>query len=54
MESNIQVAGEAVFVDDIPYLPGELHGAFASTNVANAKIDSVDASRALVSLENIS
>ena len=50
VESNIQVAGEAEYADDIPYLPGELHGAFARTNVANAKIDRVDPSKALVSI----
>ena len=41
--------GEAEFADDIPMLPNELHGAFVQTSFANAKIDSVDASKALVS-----
>lgn len=42
--------GEAVYMDDIPTLPGELHGAFVQTKYAKAKLKSADASEALVSL----
>ena len=47
--SCLSRTGEAEFADDIPMLPNELHGAFVQTSFANAKIDSVDASKALVS-----
>lgn len=47
VESAIQVAGEAEYADDLPVLPGELHGAFVLSTHANAKIDNVDASLAL-------
>lgn len=47
LESSTQISGEAVYMDDVPYLPNELHGAFVQTTVANAKIKSVDSSEAL-------
>lgn len=39
--------GEATYLDDIPYLPNELHGALVQATQANAKISYVDASEAL-------
>lgn len=39
--------GEATYLDDIPYLPNELHGALVQATQANAKISHVDASEAL-------
>ena len=42
-------AGEAEYVDDQPALPGELHGHYVLSTIANAKIGNIDASKALVS-----
>lgn len=39
--------GEATYLDDIPYLPNELHGALVQATQANAKVAYVDASEAL-------
>lgn len=47
LESATQISGEATYLDDVPYLPNELHGAFVHTTVANAKIKSVDTTEAL-------
>ncbi|XP_063888909.1 uncharacterized protein LOC135115838 isoform X1 [Scylla paramamosain] len=47
LESATQISGEATYLDDIPYLPSELHGALVQTTHANAKISHVDASEAL-------
>ncbi|XP_063609254.1 uncharacterized protein LOC134783340 [Penaeus indicus] len=47
VESATQISGEAVYLDDIPTLPGELHGAFVQTKYAKAKLKSTDASQAL-------
>ncbi|KAK7027383.1 hypothetical protein SK128_013597 [Halocaridina rubra] len=47
LESATQISGEAVYMDDVPYLPNELHGAFVQTTVANAKIKSVNTTEAL-------
>lgn len=47
VESATQISGEAVYLDDIPTLPGELHGAFVQTKYAKAKLKSTDASPAL-------
>ncbi|XP_064107764.1 uncharacterized protein LOC135216406 [Macrobrachium nipponense] len=47
IESATQISGEALYMDDIPYLPNELHGAFVQTTVANAKIKSIDTADAL-------
>lgn len=44
---DFAIVGEATYLDDIPYLPKELHGAFVQTTHANAKIAYVDASEAL-------
>lgn len=41
--------GEAEYGDDQQKMHGELYGVFVQTTVANAKIVSVDATRALVS-----
>ncbi|XP_028039591.1 xanthine dehydrogenase/oxidase-like [Bombyx mandarina] len=47
LESLIQCAGEAEYVDDIPSLPYEVFGAFVLSTVALGQIASIDASEAL-------
>jgi len=49
LEARAQCSGEAQYTDDIPLRPGELHGAFVQSTVANCQIDSIDPSEALVS-----
>ena len=44
------ILGEAEYVNDIPIQFGELFGAYVLTTVANAKLQKVDASEALVVL----
>jgi xanthine dehydrogenase/oxidase len=48
-EGKSQCTGEAVYVNDLPIVPGELCAAFVSSTVANCELDSVDPSDALVS-----
>ncbi|KAK3581541.1 hypothetical protein CHS0354_031882 [Potamilus streckersoni] len=48
LEAKAQVTGEAEYVNDIPLQPGELHAAFVISTVGNAKIQSIDASAALL------
>ena len=43
-----QVTGEAVFINDLAPMPGELHAAFVVTQEGNAHIKSIDTSAALV------
>ena len=43
-----QASGEARFVDDIPPLLGELHASFVTSAFANAQINKIDPSDALV------
>ena len=45
----VQASGEAQYTTDIPALPNELAGAFVLTTKGNAKIASVDISKAEVS-----
>lgn len=40
--------GEAVYLDDVPALPNELHGAFVQSAEANARISSIDTTEAMV------
>ncbi|RXG57174.1 Xanthine dehydrogenase [Armadillidium vulgare] len=47
LESRLQISGEAEYLDDIPYLPGELHGYFVQSTIARGKIKSIDASKCL-------
>ncbi|XP_053383995.1 uncharacterized protein LOC123535767 isoform X2 [Mercenaria mercenaria] len=47
LEGKAQVTGEAVYINDLPPAPGELHAAFAVTTVGNAKIASIDISAAM-------
>lgn len=47
LESATQISGEATYLDDVPYLPNELHGALVQTTRANAKISQVNTSEAL-------
>ncbi|KAK4325143.1 hypothetical protein Pmani_004297 [Petrolisthes manimaculis] len=51
LESATQISGEATYLDDVPYLPNELHAALVLTTQANAKIKFVDATEALVFVE---
>ena len=46
----LKASGEAEYVNDIPAYKQELCGAMVVTTLANAVIDSVDPSPALVSL----
>lgn len=41
------VAGEAVYIDDMPELPGTLHAAFVLSPVAHGRLNGIDASEAL-------
>ncbi|XP_068235894.1 uncharacterized protein [Palaemon carinicauda] len=47
LESASQISGEAVFLDDIPAMPNELHAAFVLSAVAKARLANVDPSEAL-------
>ncbi|KFB50601.1 AGAP005637-PA-like protein [Anopheles sinensis] len=47
LEGLAQCAGEAEFINDMPALPNELHGAFVLTNEINCRIVQIDASEAL-------
>ena len=47
---SVWFSGEAEFIDDQPALPDELYGHYVLSTIANAKIDSIDASKALVRL----
>jgi xanthine dehydrogenase/oxidase len=49
IEADVQCTGEAKYVNDIPSLPNEVYGAFATAKKVHGKIASIDASRALVS-----
>lgn len=48
-EGMIQCAGEALFSDDIPPIADEVFASFVLSTVANAEIESIDGSKALVS-----
>nr|BAS67018.1 aldehyde oxidase [Penaeus japonicus]BBC28100.1 aldehyde oxidase [Penaeus japonicus] len=47
LESAAQISGEAVYLDDVPALPNELHGAFVQSTEANARISSIDTTEAM-------
>ncbi|XP_070000799.1 uncharacterized protein [Penaeus vannamei] len=47
LESAAQISGEAVYLDDVPALPNELHGAFVQSAEANARISSIDTTEAM-------
>ncbi|XP_012221434.1 xanthine dehydrogenase/oxidase isoform X2 [Linepithema humile] len=47
IESIHQTSGEAQYCNDLPPYPGEVFCAFVSTEIANGKIESIDASKAL-------
>ncbi|KAG8313194.1 hypothetical protein J6590_006752 [Homalodisca vitripennis] len=47
VEAIYQCSGEAQYVDDIPELPGELHGALVLTTVGQGTITSIDSSQAM-------
>ena len=46
--NSLQAAGEALYTNDIPAFPGELHAEFVITSKGNAKIQNIDPSKALV------
>ena len=47
--AQLQTTGEAQYTNDIPHMDGELYAAFVLTTVANANIDKIDTSKAMVS-----
>ncbi|KAB7507046.1 Indole-3-acetaldehyde oxidase [Armadillidium nasatum] len=47
LESRLQISGEAEYLDDIPFLPGELHGYFVQSTIGRGKIKSIEASKCL-------
>ena len=49
-EARLQCTGEAIYANDIPILPSELHAAFVYSTMANCELDAVDTSVAMVSL----
>ena len=48
-EARLQCTGEAIYANDIPILPSELHAAFVYSTIANCELDVVDTSVAMVS-----
>ena len=48
LESEQQISGEAEYLDDIPPLPHELHGAFVQTSIAKGKIVTISVEKCLV------
>lgn len=52
-EARLQCTGEAIYANDEPILPGELHAAFVYSTVANCELDTVDPTPALVKIRNI-
>lgn len=46
-EARLQCTGEAIYVNDIPEIPGELHAAFVYSTIANCDLDTVDPTEAL-------
>lgn len=49
--SNLQASGRAVYINDIAGQPGECFAEFVLSTEANAKIQSIDPSEALVNLD---
>lgn len=49
LEAQIQCSGEAIFVNDIPYQPGELYAAFVLATNVHSTIIGFEAEEALVS-----
>ncbi|KAL3841842.1 hypothetical protein ACJMK2_019941 [Sinanodonta woodiana] len=47
LEADIQVTGEAEYIDDMPTYPNQLYAAFFISTVGNAKIQSIDTSAAM-------
>ncbi|XP_067011294.2 xanthine dehydrogenase/oxidase [Anabrus simplex] len=47
LEATIQCAGEALYVNDVPTIPGELFAAFVVTKVGQGNIEKIDPSPAL-------
>ena len=47
LEAFHQTAGEAIYVNDLPSRPDELHAAFVLANVVHRKITAIDPSPAL-------
>ena len=46
-EARLQCTGEAIYINDIPEIPGELHAAFVYSTMANCDLDTVDPTEAL-------
>ncbi|CAH1231902.1 XDH [Branchiostoma lanceolatum] len=45
--SRVQASGEAIYINDMPAMPGEVFAAFVSSTVANCKLGNLDFSRAM-------
>lgn len=48
---NLQASGRAVYINDIAGQPGECYAEFVLSTEANAKIQSIDPSEALVNVD---
>ena len=48
-EARLQCTGEAIYANDMPILPAELHAAFVYSTMANCELDNVDTTEAMVS-----
>ena len=48
-EARLQCTGEAIYTNDIPILPSEVHAAFVYSTIANCELDVVDTTEAMVS-----
>ena len=47
-EAKVQCSGEAKYVNDLPFVNGELHAAYVLSTRGNCSIASVDTSAAMV------
>ena len=47
-EARLQCTGEAIYTNDIPILPSEVHAAFVYSTMANCELDIVDTTEAMV------
>ncbi|CAH1253092.1 XDH [Branchiostoma lanceolatum] len=46
--SRVQASGEAIYINDMPAIPGEVFAAFVTSTVANCKLGNLDFSRAMI------
>ncbi|XP_035690573.1 xanthine dehydrogenase-like isoform X4 [Branchiostoma floridae] len=45
--SRVQSSGEAIYINDMPAMPGEVYAAFVTSTVANCKLGNLDFSHAM-------